>query len=141
LVVRVLNERGSLEACRFAGVAEEFIVMGRGPFSVEENRTVIRKFKIGVLVTKDSGIAGGLPDKIEAARMEKCQVVVVQRPDQELSGTFGNFADLLAALQAKVPVENRLTPTPNPELRMIGGGKIEKIYPHLNLIADSYHRR
>jgi precorrin-6A/cobalt-precorrin-6A reductase len=109
LVVRVLAERGSLEACRFAGVAEEFIVTGRGPFSVEENRTVIRKFKIGVLVTKDSGIAGGLPDKIEAARLEKCQVVVVQRPDQESSGMFGNFVDLLEAVRAKVPVENRST--------------------------------
>ena len=60
-------------------------------------------------VAKDSGIAGGLPDKIEAARLEKCQVVVVQRPDQESSGTFGNFADLLDAVRAKVPVKNRLT--------------------------------
>ena len=105
LVVRVLAERGSLEACRSAGVAEEFIVTGRGPFSVEENRAVIRKFNSGVLVTKESGIAGGFPDKIEAARLEKCQVVVVQRPDQEVSGTFGNFPDLLEALRAKVPGE------------------------------------
>jgi precorrin-6A/cobalt-precorrin-6A reductase len=109
LVVRVLGERGSLEACRSAGVPEEFIVTGRGPFSLEENRAVIRKFKIGVLVTKDTGTAGGFPDKIEAARLEKCQVVVVQRPGQESSGTFGNFVDLLEAVRAKVPVENRST--------------------------------
>jgi len=109
LVVRVLPERGSLEACRAAGIAEEFIVTGRGPFSVEENRAVIRKFNGGVLVTKESGIAGGFPDKIEAARLEKCQVVVVQRPDQGVSNAFDNFADLLEALRARVPAKNRFT--------------------------------
>lgn len=109
LVVRVLAERGSLEACRFAGVAEEFIVTGRGPFPVEENRALIRNFNIGVLVTKDSGIAGGFPDKIEAARMEKCQVVVVQRPHQKFRDAFDNFADLLEAVRDRVPVKDRFT--------------------------------
>jgi precorrin-6A/cobalt-precorrin-6A reductase len=107
LVVRVLAERGSVEACQSAGVTKEFIVTGRGPFSVEENRTVIKKFKIGVLVTKDSGTAGGFPDKIEAARLENCQVVVVQRPHQKCSDAFENFADLMDAVRARVPVENR----------------------------------
>jgi precorrin-6A/cobalt-precorrin-6A reductase len=105
LVVRVLGERRSLEACRSAGIEEEFIVTGRGPFSVAENRAVIRKFNIGVLVTKESGIAGGFPAKIEAARLEKCTVIVVQRPEQKFTDAFGNFADLLAAVRAKVPVE------------------------------------
>jgi len=102
LIVRVLPARESMEACRWAGIPEGFIVAGRGPFSVEDNRAVIKKFNIGVLVTKDSGIAGGLPDKIEAARLENCRVVVVQRPVQKWSGAFENFADLLEEVRARV---------------------------------------
>ena len=59
LVVRALDAPASLEACRRAAVALEQIIAGRGPFSVEANRQQLRAFKIGVLVMKDSGAAGG----------------------------------------------------------------------------------
>ena len=32
-------------------------------------------------MTKDSGKAGGVPEKLEAARLEGCRVVVVRRPE------------------------------------------------------------
>ena len=32
-------------------------------------------------MTKDSGKAGGVPEKLEAARKEGCRVVVVRRPE------------------------------------------------------------
>jgi precorrin-6A/cobalt-precorrin-6A reductase len=103
LVARVLPQRKSLEACHSAGIPEELIITGRGPFSVEENRTVIRRFHIGVLVTKDSGAPGGVPEKLEAARLEDCHVVVIRRPNQTFLGAFENFKDLLEAVQTRVP--------------------------------------
>src|SRR5262249_33293463 len=42
LVVRVLDCQDAVEACRAAGIPEERIVTGRGPFGVEENRALIR---------------------------------------------------------------------------------------------------
>ncbi|MEW6114793.1 MAG: precorrin-6A reductase, partial [Thermodesulfobacteriota bacterium] len=51
LIVRVLPESESIQACRAAGIEPEHIVTGRGPFSVEENIAVLTKFDIGVLVT------------------------------------------------------------------------------------------
>jgi len=108
LVARVLPQRRSLEACRSAGIPEDSMVIGRGPFSVEENRNLIRRFRIGVLVTKDSGAPGGVPEKLEAARLENCQVVVVRRPNRTFLGAFGNFKDLLEAIQTKVPRIDRL---------------------------------
>lgn len=107
IVVRVLPNPDSLEACRLAGVQEGSIVTGRGPFSVEENRAVIRRFGIGVIVTKDSGLAGGVQEKIEAARAEGCQVVVVRRPDQDSSSAFHDIEDLAYALSASLKVEDR----------------------------------
>jgi precorrin-6A/cobalt-precorrin-6A reductase len=98
LVVRVLPHHASVEACRRAGVPDKHIVKGRGPFSVEANRALIREFCIGTLVTKDSGVEGGFPAKIEAARLENCRVVVVQRPDEISEQTFSSMPDLVEAV-------------------------------------------
>ncbi len=76
----MLSHPGSIDTCRRAGIPGENIVSGRGPFSVEENLKVINKYGIGVLVTKDSGVAGGVPEKLEAARVAGCRVIIVQRP-------------------------------------------------------------
>jgi precorrin-6A/cobalt-precorrin-6A reductase len=59
------------------------VITGRGPFTLEENLDVISKHQIGVLVTKDSGKAGGVAQKLEAARISNCEVVVVARPDSD----------------------------------------------------------
>jgi precorrin-6A/cobalt-precorrin-6A reductase len=80
LVARVLDHPDSLTACRAAGLSENVIIAGRGPFTVVENRELIRRFCIGVLVTKDSGQAGGVDAKVQAAKAENCRVVVVDRP-------------------------------------------------------------
>jgi len=80
LVARVLPRRQSIEACLLAGIDRRRIIAARGPFSVEVNRRHIREHAVGVLVTKDSGDAGGAAAKLQAARLEGCRVVVVQRP-------------------------------------------------------------
>ncbi|MCX5826451.1 MAG: precorrin-6A reductase [Deltaproteobacteria bacterium] len=80
LIVRVLPHPNSLAACRAAGIPAETVIAAKGPFSVEENINTIRKFGVGVLVTKDSGAAGGVPAKIAAAKLEKCKIIVVERP-------------------------------------------------------------
>ncbi len=103
-IARVLPQKESVRASILAGVREERIITGRGPFSVEENRALIRKFKIGVLVTKDGGVAGGLPDKIEAARLENCKVVVLRRPPRKSSEGFENIAELVRAVRGRVPL-------------------------------------
>ncbi|MGA2404950.1 MAG: precorrin-6A reductase [Syntrophobacteraceae bacterium] len=103
LIVRVLGHPESLEACRLTGIDELSIISGRGPFSKEENLAVIRKFDIGVLVTKDSGIPGGVRSKIEAAQLENCQVVIVQRPEHTVRMVFDSVRDLLEAVSRTIP--------------------------------------
>ena len=81
VIARVLDHPDSRAACQKLGLPPEAIITGKGPFSVDENRSTIRDYRIGVLVTKDSGKAGGVPEKLEAARMEGCRVVLVRRPE------------------------------------------------------------
>ncbi len=97
LVVRVLPYSESLKACLDTGIPPNQIVTGRGPFSVEDNLSVLQRFQIGVLVTKDSGHAGGLPAKLEAARVHGCPVVVVQRPSVPMEGAYSDPEQLLKA--------------------------------------------
>jgi precorrin-6A/cobalt-precorrin-6A reductase len=98
LVIRVLPHPESVEACRRAGVPDKYVVKGRGPFSIETNRAVIREFGIGTLVTKDSGVEGGFPAKIEAAQLEKCRVIVVQRPEENSEHVFSSLPNLVDAV-------------------------------------------
>lgn len=102
MVVRVLPYADSLKACHSVSISKDFVLAERGPFSVEENRSVIQRFKIGVLVTKDSGVLGGVPEKLEAARLEGCQVIVVKRPDHSSYISFDNLSDLIAAVSMKI---------------------------------------
>jgi precorrin-6A/cobalt-precorrin-6A reductase len=104
IFARVLAEKRSVEACLSLGLDREHIITGRGPFSTEENRETIRKFNIGVLVTKDSGAAGGVTEKLEAARMEGCRVVMIMRPEQEGGTRFSSVQKLIEAITRQIPL-------------------------------------
>ena len=53
------------------------------PFDVEANRTFLQTCGAKALVTKDSGAAGGLPEKLEAARLEGVSVILIRRPEEK----------------------------------------------------------
>lgn len=110
LVARVLGEAAAIAACRDAGIPEECIITGRGPFGTEETRALIRRFGIGVLVTKDSGEAGGVREKLAAARLEGCAVIVVERPAPAVRGACSSLEELLRRVQERVAPEGRRTP-------------------------------
>jgi len=99
LFARVLNHPESIAACDQAGLEPHRRIIERGPFSVEQNRALIRQHNIGVLVTKESGNAGGIEEKIAAADLEHCQLIIVQRPNEESTGCFADMAQLVSALQ------------------------------------------
>jgi precorrin-6A/cobalt-precorrin-6A reductase len=98
LVARVLDRPESRAACRRAGIPAAGIIAGRGPFGVEENRRHIRQFQVGVLVAKDSGRAGGTAEKLEAARLEGCRVILLGRPRPALAQSFDTVESLVQAV-------------------------------------------
>ncbi|MDR3672367.1 MAG: precorrin-6A/cobalt-precorrin-6A reductase [Holophaga sp.] len=102
LLVRVLDHPESLAACRAAGLELPEIVTGRGPFTLQANRELLRRHGARALVTKDSGAAGGLGAKLDAARLEGCAVVVVARPETDPGG-FTDPRQLALAAAACCP--------------------------------------
>ena len=80
LHARILDNADSLRAALDAGIPEDRLILGRGPFGYQDNMDLLKSLAVRVLVSKDSGEAGGVPEKIEAARTLGCEVVLIRRP-------------------------------------------------------------
>jgi precorrin-6A/cobalt-precorrin-6A reductase len=79
IFARVLPCAEAEDACRNSALRGDEVIAARGPFSVEDTLALLRKHDIGTMVTKESGSAGGVPEKLEAAQRANCQVVIVRR--------------------------------------------------------------
>ena len=98
LFVRVLDRKESVDACLALGLSSTAVIAARGPFTVEENIAHIRHFGVGVLVTKESGAAGGVAEKLAAAERTGCRVVVVERPRECEKESHTDVEEMVAAI-------------------------------------------
>lgn len=101
LTVRVLPAQESLEHCLSLGFAAKQLILMQGPFSAELNAAMLRACGAGWLVTKDTGAAGGLPEKLEAAEQCGVGVIVIDRPQQESGYTMDEVEKLLLGEQTR----------------------------------------
>lgn len=83
LYVRVLPSEESLAACREAGLKGRQVIAIQGPCSEELNLALMRQFQIRHLVTKESGTAGGFPEKVSAAEKLGAALYVIGNPEQQ----------------------------------------------------------
>lgn len=79
---RVLPMEDSLRLCREAGVQPSHILAMQGPFSKELNAAMLRSTGAAYMVTKASGSAGGLEEKLAAAAETGAVPVILGRPAQ-----------------------------------------------------------
>lgn len=82
LFVRVLPTEAVLSECEKMGFDAGHIIAMQGPFSVAMNRAMLEMTSARVLVTKDSGVAGGLEEKLQAARECGVGVLLIRRPEE-----------------------------------------------------------
>lgn len=80
LVVRVLPEARLIQKCQDLGIPPKDIVAMQGPFSKELNRILFKSYGADILLTRDSGHAGGTDTKISAAMALSLQCVLIKRP-------------------------------------------------------------
>lgn len=81
-VARVLPSHMSLDNCEEAGVQSKYIIGMQGPFTREMNIATMEQFGLDILVTKNTGRAGGFAEKTALAK-EGYRVLVIGRPAQE----------------------------------------------------------
>lgn len=83
LYARILPSEESIRLCAGLGIRGRHIIAMQGPFSVEMNVALLREFNCRYLVTKASGKAGGVEEKLEAAARAGVTAVIVGRPGPE----------------------------------------------------------
>ncbi len=83
--LRVLPSVDGLKMCLSAGFPAKHIICMQGPFSADLNEAMFKACGAKILLTKDTGSAGGFPEKLEAARRCSMQVFVIKRP-QDIPG-------------------------------------------------------
>ncbi|HTR11946.1 MAG TPA: cobalt-precorrin-6A reductase [Roseiarcus sp.] len=93
-VVRAIDRPSEIDA-----LPDCKLILARGPFALADELELMRNERINVLVTKNSGGAATYP-KIEAARMLKIQVVIVQRPKPPEAMTLHALDDVMAWITA-----------------------------------------
>ncbi len=83
LYVRIIPGEESIRLCKEAGIEREKIIAMQGPFSIGMNRALIDQYDIKVLVTKESGTAGGFLEKVVAAKQSDAECYVLRRPKED----------------------------------------------------------
>lgn len=82
-VYRVLPTPDSLEMCVLHQVAMRDVVAILGPVSEELNVAMFSEYQASYVVMKNSGNAGGTPEKLNACRRLGITPVIIGRPDDE----------------------------------------------------------
>lgn len=83
LFSRVLSIPSVIRSCAELGIEGKHLIGMQGPFSAEINEAMLRQFQCSYLVTKDTGLAGGFPEKMEACQRCGVTPVIIGRPLKE----------------------------------------------------------
>lgn len=83
LFARVLSIPSVIRSCAELGIEGKHLIGMQGPFSAEINEAMLHQFQCSYLVTKDTGLAGGFPEKMEACQRCGVTPVIIGRPLKE----------------------------------------------------------
>lgn len=102
IVARVLDTSESVDKCLRAGIHSEQIIASRGVATESENEKLIKKFSIDMLITKESGVNGGMREKITAAGKAGIRSVIIRRPSFAGIQLLSSYEDLEKMLKEKI---------------------------------------
>ena len=80
--LRILPNMESLRVCLDLGYRPERLICMQGPFSEELNSAMFKAANAKILVTKNSGAAGGFPEKVRAAGSLGMLTALLRKPDE-----------------------------------------------------------
>lgn len=96
LICRILPEPEVVKQVRELGFTPANIIAMQGPFSLELNKELYKKYNAQVVVTKNSGITGGADTKFAAAIEVGLPLVIIDRPKIHYERIAYTFEDVLA---------------------------------------------
>lgn len=95
LYVRVLPDSKVLIKCEQVGLSAKNIIAMKGPFTEAMNIEMFKACNAAVIVTKDSGEAGGADEKVIAAEKFCIPVIIVERPHLQYGRKVGTIEEVV----------------------------------------------
>ena len=80
IIHRILPSPKVLTKIVEAGIIIKDIIALQGPISYELEKAFINQYNIKAILTKDSGIEGGVLEKLKAVRGSKIKLIVIEKP-------------------------------------------------------------
>ncbi|MPQ42922.1 cobalt-precorrin-6A reductase [Clostridium tarantellae] len=80
IVHRILPDGDILKDILTLGVQVEDVIAIKGPVGYELNKAFIKEYDIKAILTKDSGIQGGVVEKIRAAKDTNTKIILIKKP-------------------------------------------------------------
>lgn len=111
VMARILPTVASLSQALAAGLTPAQILALRGPFSQALEHALLREYRIDLLVTKESGAAGGLDTKLAAAAELGIRAVVIGRPPLPYANLYHDLEQAVQAVIRLGGVERGASPT------------------------------
>ncbi|MBN2910028.1 precorrin-6A reductase [Polycladomyces sp. WAk] len=109
LVARMLPRKENMEKCAALGIEQKQIVAMQGPFGPELNRALYRHFDVDVVVTKESGKAGAVDEKVTTALEMGLHVILISRPRLDYGTVYAEPDKIIRHIQQWKGEDNRDT--------------------------------
>jgi precorrin-6A/cobalt-precorrin-6A reductase len=99
LVARMLPRLDNMEKCAELGLEQKNIIAMQGPFSKDLNKALYHHFQVTLMITKESGKAGAVDEKLEAALEMGIETIMIGRPAIEYGTVFSDFSSVVEQLK------------------------------------------
>ena len=117
IFARVLSTPEVVAECAKLGFCGKNLICMQGPFSEELNVAMLKQCKASYLVTKESGKAGGTPEKIRAARKAGAKVILIGRPEEAAAEE-----EIFSEQEIRKVLLNKMGLKPKRKISLIGIG-------------------
>lgn len=94
LIARVLPTSEVLISCEKLGLNADNIIAMKGPFSEDMNIATYKQYNIDLLITKESGVAGGFLEKINACKALGIPAVIITRKQVNYPRVINQIEDI-----------------------------------------------
>jgi precorrin-6A/cobalt-precorrin-6A reductase len=101
LICRMLPNIGNMEKCDRLGIKQKDIIAIQGPFSESLNKSLCEQYNVTLMITKESGKAGSVDEKMTAALELGIPVILIKRPPlvyENFCTSFKEVTELLGGL-------------------------------------------
>jgi precorrin-6A/cobalt-precorrin-6A reductase len=98
LIARMLPRMDNMEKCSALELPQKNIVAIQGPFTKEFDQALYRQYGVTLMITKESGQAGSVDSKVEAAKELGIDIIMIGRPKINYGTVFSNFSSVVQEL-------------------------------------------